>query len=42
MLDRYGHLDPSDLDALAERLNPAHTAAAAAEIWSQGGPGSSS
>ena len=28
-LDRYGHLYPSDLDALAERLDRAHTAAVA-------------
>ena len=27
-LDRYGHLYPSDLDALAERLDAAHAAAA--------------
>jgi integrase len=32
-LDRYGHLHPSDLDALAERLDQAHAAAAAAEVW---------
>ena len=36
-LDRYGHLYPSDLDALAERLDRAH-AAAATEVWPQGGP----
>jgi integrase len=36
-LDRYGHLYPSDLDALAERLDRAH-AAAADEVWPQGGP----
>jgi integrase len=37
-LDRYGHLYPSDLDALAERLDRAHAAAATAEMWPQGGP----
>ena len=37
-LDRYGHLYPSDLDALAERLDRAHAAAAAAELWPQRGP----
>jgi integrase len=37
-LDRYGHLYPSDLDALAERLDRAHAAATAAEVWPQGGP----
>jgi integrase len=36
-LDRYGHLYPSDLDALAERLDWAH-AAAATEVWPQSGP----
>ena len=36
-LDRYGHLYPSDLDALAERLDRAH-AAAAAEGWPPGWP----
>jgi integrase len=33
-LDRYGHLYPSDLDTLAERLDAAH-AAAATEVWPQ-------
>jgi len=37
-LDRYGHLYPSDLDALAERLDRAHAAAMAADVWPQGGP----
>jgi len=37
-LDRYGHLYPSDLDALAERLDQAHAAAMATEVWPQGGP----
>jgi integrase len=37
-LDRYGHLYPSDLDALAERLDQAYTAAAGTEVWPQGGP----
>jgi hypothetical protein len=37
-LDRYGHLYPSDLDALAERLDRAHAAAAGGEVWPQGGP----
>jgi hypothetical protein len=37
-LDRYGHLYPSDLDALAERLDRAHAAATATEVWPQGGP----
>jgi integrase len=37
-LDRYGHLYPSDLDALAEQLDRAHAAAMAAEVWPQGGP----
>jgi hypothetical protein len=37
-LDRYGHLYPSDLDALAERLDRAHAAATAGEVWPQGGP----
>ena len=32
-LDSYGHLYPSDLDALAERLDRAHAAAMAAEVW---------
>jgi hypothetical protein len=36
-LDRYGHLCPSDLDALAQRLDRAH-GAAAAELWPRGGP----
>jgi integrase len=36
-LARYGHLCPSDLDTLAERLDAAH-AAAATEVWPQGGP----
>jgi hypothetical protein len=31
-LDRYGQLFPSDLDALAQRLDRAH-GAAAAELW---------
>ncbi len=37
-LDRYGHLYPSDLDALAGRLDRAHAAAAATELWPQGCP----
>ena len=37
-LDRYGHLYPSDLDALADRLDRAHAAAMATEVWPQGGP----
>jgi integrase len=37
-LDRYGHLYPSDFDALAERLDRAHAAAMPAEVWPQGGP----
>jgi integrase len=37
-LDRYGHLYPSDLDALAERLDQAHAAAMATEVWPHGGP----
>ena len=37
-LDRYGRLYPSDLDALADRLDRAHDAAGAAERWPQGGP----
>jgi len=37
-LDRYGHLYPSDLDALAERLNRAHAAAMATDVWPQSGP----
>jgi integrase len=37
-LDRYGHLYPSDLDALAERLDRAHAAAMVGEVWPQGGP----
>jgi integrase len=37
-LDRYGHLYPSDLDALAERLERAHAAAAATELWPPGWP----
>jgi integrase len=37
-LDRHGHLYPSDLDALAERLDQAHAAALAGEVWPQGGP----
>ena len=37
-LDRYGHLYPGDLDALAERLDRAHAAAMAGEVWPQGGP----
>ena len=37
-LDRYGHLYPSDLDALADRLDRAHAAAMADEVWPQGGP----
>ena len=37
-LDRYGHLYPSDLDALAERLDQAHAAVAATGLWPQGGP----
>ena len=32
-LDRYGDLYPSDLDALAERLDQAHAAATAGEVW---------
>jgi integrase len=36
-LDRYGHLYPSDLDALAERLDRAH-ATATTELWPQSGP----
>ncbi len=39
-LDRYGHLYPSDLDALAERLDRAH-AAAATEVWPRVAPPSS-
>jgi hypothetical protein len=37
-LDRYGHLYPSDLDALADRLDQAHAAARATEVWPQSGP----
>ena len=37
-LDRCGHLYPSDLDALAERLDQAHAAVTAGEVWPQGGP----
>jgi hypothetical protein len=37
-LDRYGHLYPSDLDALAERLDRAHTAAVAPSARPTGGP----
>jgi integrase len=37
-LDRYGHLYPSDLDALAERLDAAHAAAVGGEVWPQRGP----
>jgi hypothetical protein len=37
-LDRYGHLYPSDLDALADRLDQAHAAAMATEVWPQRGP----
>jgi integrase len=37
-LDRYGHLYPSDLDALADRLDRAHAAATTGEVWPQGGP----
>jgi site-specific recombinase XerD len=40
-LDRYGHLYPSDLDALAQRHGRAH-GAAAAELWPGGDPKSSS
>jgi hypothetical protein len=36
-VDRYGHLYPSDLDTLAERLDRAH-AAAATDGWPRGGP----
>jgi hypothetical protein len=36
-LDRHGHLYPSDLDTLAERLDRAH-AAAATDGWPQDGP----
>jgi integrase len=38
-LDRNGHLYPSDLDALADRLDRAHAAAMATEVWPQSGPG---
>ena len=37
-LDRYGHLYPSDLDALAESLDRAHAAAMAADVWAPGCP----
>ena len=40
-LDRYGHLYPSDLDALAQQHGRAH-GAAAAELWPGGDPKSSS
>jgi integrase len=37
-LDRYGHLWPDELEDLAERLDRARAAAAAAEVWPQRGP----
>ena len=37
-LDRYGHLYPSDLDALAERLDAAHAAAVDGEPLPQRRP----
>ncbi len=37
-LDRYGHLYPSDLDALADRLDQAHAAAMADPVRHQSGP----
>lgn len=36
-LDVYGHLFPSEMEALADRLEQARTAALA-ELWPQGGP----
>jgi integrase len=36
-VERLRHLYPNDLDALAERLDAAH-AAAATEVWPQSGP----
>jgi site-specific recombinase XerD len=37
-LDRYGHLWPDDLDALAERLDQAHAAAISPELSPQRRP----
>jgi integrase len=37
-LDRYGHLWPSDLEDLAERLDAAHAAIGHADVWPHGGP----